>query len=57
MIQTCVPLALRDGNIILALADVMVIIGKREDKVKKKVIMEMMKAGKSIGLRVNVEKT
>lgn len=48
-------LALRDGNIIFAYADNILIIGKTQEKVKKGII-EMMKAGKSIELRVNMEK-
>jgi len=49
-------LTLKDGNIILAYADDIVIIGKTQEEVKKS-MMEMMKAGESIGLRINTEKT
>lgn len=49
-------LTLRDRNIILAYADVIVIIEKTQEEVKK-IIMETMKAGKNIGLKVNMEKT
>lgn len=37
-------LTLKDGNIILAYADDIIIIGKTQEEVKKS-IMEMMKAG------------
>jgi len=49
-------LTLKDGNIILAYADDIVIIGKTQEEVKKS-MMEMMKAGENIGLGINTEKT
>lgn len=45
----------RDGNIILIYTDNIVIKGRTQVKVKKS-MMEIMRAGKSIGLRINMEK-
>jgi hypothetical protein len=48
--------AVKAGNIILAYADDILIIGKTQKEVKRN-MMKIMKAGESNGLRINTEKT